>query len=87
MATAIVFGLVVRKASSTNAATRALVLSGVSFLSLAVFWAGLPAVLAAGAVACAMVDRQSGRFSWKSYAALTISAVTIGLAIWLAIAG
>lgn len=85
--TALVFGLVVRKASLANAATRALALSIASVLSLAVFWAGLPAVLAAGAVACAMVDRRSGRFSRRSYLALTISAATIGLAIWLAIAG
>jgi hypothetical protein len=87
VATALVFGLVVRKADQTNAATRALILSVVSFLGLAAFWAGLPAVLAAGSIACAVVDRQSGSFSRRSYAALSISTVVVGLALWLAIAG
>jgi hypothetical protein len=85
--TALLFGLYVRTADQANAATRALILSVMSVLSLAVFWSGLPAVLAAGSIACAVVDRQSGRFSRRSYAALSISVVVIGLATWGAIAG
>jgi cytochrome bd-type quinol oxidase subunit 2 len=87
VATVVVFGLVVRPATQANAATRALILSVVGFLSLAAFWAGLPAVLAAASIACALIDRQSGRVSRRSYAAVSISVVTVGLALLAAIAG
>ena len=85
--TAIVFGLVVRPATAANAGRRGLVLAVVGLLSVAVFWTGLPAILAAGATACALVDRRTGSFSRLSQSALAISVVTLGLAVWLAIAG
>ena len=88
VATAIVFGLVVRTASGDGAGTRALVLALVGLLSSAVFWAGLPSVLAAGAVACALVARdQLGQMPRRATAAVAIAVLTAGLAIVAAIAG
>lgn len=87
VATVVVFGLVARGATPANAGRRSLALAVVGLLSIAVFWAGLPAVLAAGATACALVDRTSGRLGRMSQAAVAISVITVGLAVWLAIAG
>jgi hypothetical protein len=88
VATAIVFGLVVRTAAGSGAGTRALVLAIIGLLSTAVFWSGLPAVLAAGSVACALVAREElGRTPGTAKTALGISAVTIALAVYAAIAG
>jgi len=85
---AIVFGLVVRTAERGNPGRRAAVLGVVSFLSNAVFWAGFPAVIAAGALACALVQKErSGRFSAGSLVGLAFSAVAVAGAVWLAIAG
>jgi hypothetical protein len=83
VATAVVFGLVVRGAEGKGAGTRAIVLAVLSFLSLAVFWTGLPAVLAAGAVACAT----AAHTSMATKVALAISALTVAGAIALAIVG
>ena len=88
VATALVFGLVVRGAEGRGAGIRALVLAILSFLSLAVFWAGLPAVLAFGAVACALAARGgSGGLAVPAKVGLAISAVTLALAVTLAIVG
>lgn len=87
VATAIVFGLVVRTATPASAPGRALSLAIVGLLSTAVFWAGLPAVLAAGSMACALVDRQDSRLSRRSLIAFVLSVVTIALAIIAAVAG
>src|SRR3954462_4061653 len=54
VATAVVFGLVVRTAAQGNAGRRALILAVLGVLSIVVFWAGLPSVLACGAIACAV---------------------------------
>ena len=85
---AIVFGLVVRTAERGNPGWRAGILGVVSFLSNAVFWAGFPAVIAAGALACALVQKdRSGRFSAGSLVGLGFSALSVAGAVWLAIAG
>jgi len=84
---ALVFGLVVRPATPANAGRRGLILAVVGLLSVAVFWTGLPAILATGAIACSLVDKRGGRLSRMSQSALAISVVTLGLAIWMAIAG
>jgi hypothetical protein len=57
VATALVFGLVVRTATPADAGTRAIVLGVLAVLSVLVFWTGLPAVLAFGAIACAVTSR------------------------------
>jgi hypothetical protein len=87
VATALVFRLVVRSATPANASRRALILAVVGLLSLAGFWTGLPAVLAAAALACVMVDRSARGMSRASQAAVAISVVTLGLAVALAISG
>jgi cytochrome bd-type quinol oxidase subunit 2 len=85
---ALVFGLVVRTAATGNPGRRALILSVVGFLSVAVFWAGLPAVIAAGALACALTQKdKDGSFSVASKTALALSAITVALAVMLAIVG
>jgi len=84
---ALVFGLVVRSATPANAGRRGLILAVVGLLSIGVFWTGLPAILATGAIACSLVDKRGGRLSRMSQSALAISVVTLGLAIWMAVAG
>lgn len=84
----IAFGLVVRTAPRGNAARRSLITAIVAVLSLAVFWAGIPAVLAAAALACALVDKdRRGSFSGMSVAALVLSALVIVTATVAAIFG
>lgn len=86
VATTVVFGLLVRTASVTNAPRRALGLAITGLLSIAVFWTGLPAVLAAGAASMGMSSRgPDARLGATSIVALAV--VTTGLAIWLAVAG
>jgi hypothetical protein len=58
--TALVFWFVVRTANASNAGVRSLVLGIVAVLSLVLFWLGLPPVLAAAAIACALVRREQG---------------------------
>ena len=84
VATALVFGLVVRTAPPSSAGTRAMILAVIGFLSLVVFWSGLPAVLAFGAVSLAL---KADRMPVPAKVALGISAVTLALAVWAAIAG
>jgi hypothetical protein len=84
VATAVVFGLVVRTASPASAGTRSLILAVIAFLSLVVFWSGLPAVLAFGAVALAL---KADGLPVTAKISLGISAVTLALAVWAAIAG
>jgi len=86
--TAVVFGLVVRPARGTGAATRALVLAIIGLLSSVVFWTGLPVVLAAGATACAFAARDDlGRMPRNGVVALAIACLTVCLAVVAAIAG
>lgn len=86
--TTIVFGLVARNAERGNPGRRALVLGVLAAASIVVFWAGLPTVLAAGAAACALTERdQSRSFSTASVAALSLAAIATAAAVVLAITG
>ena len=87
VAAAIVFGLVVRPATPENAGRRGLILAVVGLLSVLVAWTGLPAVMATGAIACVLVDKQSGKPSRKSQAAVAISVLALAGAVVFAIAG
>jgi hypothetical protein len=85
---AIVFGLVVRGAERGNPGRRSAVLGVVGVLSVAVFWAGLPMVLAAGSFACALADKdRRGSFGGGSKAGLALSALVTAGAVSAAIAG
>jgi hypothetical protein len=82
VATAVVFGLVVRTASPANAGTRAIVLAVLALLTVLVFWTGLPAVLAFGAIACAVLTR-----SGMAKVALGIAGLAVVAAAVLAVTG
>jgi hypothetical protein len=85
---AIVFGLVVRNAESGNPARRSLILGIIAFLSIGVFWAGLPSVLAAAATATALIDRdRTGRLSSAASGGIALAILAVVGAIVLAIAG
>ena len=81
---AVVFGLVVRTATPANGDRRAVVLAGLGLASIVGFWTGLPAVLAGGAVCCSLLR---GSLSTAGKVSVAIATVTLGLAIWLALAG
>jgi hypothetical protein len=82
VATALVFGLVVRSATPENAGTRAIVLAALALASVLVFWTGLPAVLAFGALACAALSR-----SMPAKVAMGIAGIAIAAAGVLAVIG
>lgn len=82
VATVLVFGLVVRTATPENGPRRAIVLAVLGFVSLAVFWTGLPTILASGSACCALL-----RLSAAAKAAIAISAVTSALAVVAAVVG
>ena len=85
---AVVFGLVVRGAEAGNPGRRSLVLGIVSVLSNVVFWAGLPMVLVAGAVACALAEKETkGAFGTGSKVAFGLSLLATAAAVSAAIAG
>jgi hypothetical protein len=87
VATVIVFGFVVRTASPASAAIRSVILAVLGFLSLIVFWAGLPPVLAFGAIALASTSGRSDGLPVPAKVAVGISVLTLALAVWAAIAG
>lgn len=88
VAAAVVFGFVVRTAPSGDAARRSLVLGVLSLLTAIVFWSGLPFVLAAGAVACALHDRErGGRLATGSTVGLATASLAAGAAAVLAFVG
>lgn len=87
VATVLVFGLVVRTATPASAGTRSLVLGVLSVLTLIVFWSGLPAVLALGAIGCAAVARVSGRVPVTAKAGAGLGMVALGLAVVAALFG
>jgi hypothetical protein len=88
VAAVVVFGLVAKVVTPANAGTYALAFGLLGLASVVVFWAGLPVVLAFGALACAVVERYDrGRLSKPSMAAAGLAAVTVGAAIWLAVYG
>ncbi|HUR13988.1 MAG TPA: hypothetical protein VM097_05805 [Mycobacteriales bacterium] len=88
VATAIAFGLVVRTAESGNPGRRAAILGVVAALSFVVFWAGLPAVLASAAVACALVQKdRDGSFNTASLVGVTGAVLAVAAAVVLAVVG
>jgi hypothetical protein len=75
VATAAVFGWIVpRGLRRDSAATTALVLSVLGLVSIAVFWSGLPAVLAMGGIVLGWAGRNARHGS-----RLSIAAVAVGL--------
>lgn len=84
----VVFGLVAKAVTPANAGTFAVAFGAVGLLSTVVFWTGLPAVLAAGAVACVAVEGRSGSpTSLASKVALGLAALVLALAVFAAIYG
>ncbi|KAA1417011.1 hypothetical protein F0U44_17685 [Nocardioides humilatus] len=83
VAAAVVFGLVVRKAPAGGGRVRTAVLSVLSVLSIAVFWAGLPMVFAGGAACLAMENPRS----LGSRIVLVVTALVGAVAVWAALAG
>ncbi|RFU19785.1 hypothetical protein [Geodermatophilus marinus] len=69
-------------------ARRAAVLATLGALSVLVFWTGLPAVLAGGAVGLSVdVRRRTGALPPVAAVAATLAAVTVAGAVWLAFTG
>ena len=92
VATAVIFGVVVRYAlhdiSGGRTARTGLILSLAAVATTVVFYLGLNAVLAAAATCCVLaVRRHTGRLSSMSAVTLALSAAAVGLAIVLAIYG
>ena len=85
VATALVFGLVVRTAGQGNAGRRALILAVLGLLSLVAFWSGLPSVLGAGAIACAVTT--PGGPSTMGKVSIGLAGLTLVLAVAAAIFG
>ena len=86
--TAVVFAALVRHADADSGGHRALALGLVGVASTLVFWMGLPAVLAAGAAACALKEKDArGSFSRASQLGLGLASVTVLAAVALAFAG
>lgn len=85
---AVVFGLVVRTATPSNAGTRALILAGIAVPSILVFWSGLPPVLAVGAIGCALASRRAdGALSAMARVAAGLSGLVLAAAVYLAFMG
>jgi hypothetical protein len=89
--TAVVFGVVVPRGlriTPERTATRSLVVAVVGVVSLVVFWAGLPTILAAGsAVLAANARARLGRTPVSAFVALVLAALTVAAAIWISISG
>jgi hypothetical protein len=84
----IVFGLVVRRAERGHPGRRSAILGVLGVLAIPVFWTGLPPVLAIGAVATALTDRDvSGRFRAASKAGLGLAGIALAATVALAIVG
>ena len=84
--TAVIFGLVARTADESNAPRRGMVLAVLGLLSIVGFWTGLPSIFALGAVSC-VTTASTGTPSRSAIATYGIAAVTLALAVWLALAG
>ena len=80
VAAVIVFGIVIPR---WPGATTALVLGGLSILSIAVFWTGLPPVLAAGAIALGLGLRERGDGKGTIAIALGALAVVLDLVVYV----
>ena len=88
---AVVFGVVVARGLRTapqRTARRSLIVAGVGVVSIAVFWTGLPVILAAGAATLAMDARHRlGRLPGTAIAALILAGLITVSAVWLAFTG
>jgi hypothetical protein len=88
---AVVFGVVVARGLRTapqRTARRSLIVAGVGILSIAVFWTGLPVILAAGAATLALDARHRlGRLPGTAIAALALATLITVSAVWLAFTG
>jgi ATP/ADP translocase len=80
VAAAIVFGLAVRRWAG---ATTALVLGVLAILTIAVFWTGLPPVLAAGAIALGLGLHQRGDQKGTIAVGLGVLAVVADLVVYV----
>lgn len=88
VATAVVFGLVVRTAASGNAGRRALVLGVLAALSFVVFWAGITAPLAIGAIGCGLLVRdRTGRLAGQAAAGTVLGGLALAAVAVLALIG
>jgi hypothetical protein len=88
---AVVFGVVVARGLRTapqRTARRSLIVAGIGVVSIAVFWTGLPVILAAGATTLALdARRRLGRLPGTAIAALVLAALITVSAVWLAFTG
>jgi hypothetical protein len=86
--TALIFGLVVRRATPANASNRGLVMAIIAVPTVIVAWSGLPPVLSAAALACTVVARRGrGRFSRQDKTTLALTTLAMAGAIAFALAG
>lgn len=77
-----------RAVPAQRATRRALALAGLGALTIAVFWTGVPAVLAGGATGLALdARRRLGRLPAPAATALVLAALTVATAGWLAVTG
>jgi len=71
VAALVVFGIVVRRGLREKSAPwTALVLSTLGVLTIAVFWSGLPPVLAGGGIVLGWSSRRSERRRWVAWTAI-----------------
>ncbi|HWH28124.1 MAG TPA: hypothetical protein VNU26_04030 [Mycobacteriales bacterium] len=88
VATAVVFGLVVRTAADGDPGRRALVLGVLAALSFVVFWLGISAPVAIGAIGCALVARDvTGRLGGTAAAGAALGALALAAVTVLAVVG
>jgi hypothetical protein len=87
VATAVVFGLVVRTAAGGDPQRRSVVLGVLAALSFVVFWAGITAPLAVGAIGCALVARDLGRLGGAAKAGIALGALALVAVTVLAVIG
>ena len=84
----VVFALVAKAVTPANAGSFAVAFGVVGLLSVLVFWTGLPAVLAAGALASAGVDGRNGDgMSVAAKVGVALAVLAIALAVVMAIYG
>lgn len=84
----VVFGLVAKVVTPANAGVFAVSLAVVGLVSLLVFWSGLPAVLAAGALACVAVEGRDGApRSVAAKVATALAVLVLALAVLAAVFG
>lgn len=84
----VVFGLVAKVVTPANAGAYAVGFGLVGLLSVLVFWTGLPAVLAVGALACVAVDKHAdGSISQTAKVGAVLALLVLAMAVALAIVG